>query len=58
MAGIPSIGGIGPSASADFATERTMKVAKMVKDAVDMQGDMAVKLIESATVGQKLNIQI
>ena len=57
MAGIPSVGGI---ASIQFQTELTARVASIQKDAVEQQGDLAIQLIESATVdtGQNLNIRI
>ena len=45
----------------EFNAERDVRTVKMIKDAVDMQGDMALKLIDSAVidpdVGQHLDIQ-
>lgn len=46
-----SISGIGVGGSgAVFAAQYGAKVASLQKDAVEMQGDMALKLIESASI--------
>ncbi len=63
MTGISSIeAAAGSVSSLQFQTELTARVASMQKDAVDMQGDMAMKLIEAASttpqVGSQLNITI
>ncbi len=63
MAGISSVAAVGNGTSpTQFEAEYTARAAKMAKDAVDMEGDMALKLIESASVdakvGQRLNMKI
>ena len=60
MAGISGVGG--PTLSAQqIELQRTVQVAKLQKDAVDLQGDLALQLLQSAQVsgtGQNLNIQV
>jgi NADH dehydrogenase FAD-containing subunit len=62
MAGIASIGGSAGTSGVQFEAELQTRVMKLQKDAVDMQGDMALKLLESAagatSTGQQLNIQV
>lgn len=59
MAGISATGGV---SGVQFQTEVQMQVMKLQKDTMNMQGDMALKLLESAVVpqasGQQLNIQV
>lgn len=59
MAGIS---GVGPTMSAQqIELQRTVKTAQLLKDVTDLQGDMALKLLDSARVngtGQNLNIQV
>ncbi|MBI2424642.1 MAG: hypothetical protein HYV27_17560 [Candidatus Hydrogenedentes bacterium] len=59
MAGIPSIGGIG---AAQFQAQYQAATLKLQKDAIDLQGDLALQLIASASVptgtGQNLDLQI
>ena len=59
MAGIS---GVGNTLSAQqIELQRTVQVAKLQKDAVDLQGDLALQLLQSAQVsgtGQNLNIQV
>lgn len=50
MAAISSVGTAGGPSATQFQAEYQAKVAKLQKDATDMQGDMAMKLIESAAV--------
>ena len=60
MAGISGVGG--PTLSAQqIELQRTVQVAKLQKDAVDLQGNLALQLLQSAQVsgtGQNLNIQV
>lgn len=60
MAGIPSVGG-GVS-NVQFQAQMAAKTVKLQKDTMEMQGDMAQKLIQSAVanpnVGRNLNIQV
>lgn len=47
--------------AAQLSNERLIKTTGLVKDAIDQQGQNAIKLIESAVVegvGQNLNIQV
>jgi hypothetical protein len=56
-----SISGIGGGiASIQFAAEYSARVAVLQKDATEQQGDLALKLIQSASLdtGQNLNISI
>jgi len=60
MAGISGVGG--PTLSAQqIDVQRTIQSAKLLKDAAKLEGDMALKLLQSAQVsgtGQQLNIQV
>jgi len=41
--------------------QRTVKTAQLLKDVTELQGDLALKLLDSAQVdgtGQNLNIQV
>jgi len=62
MAGISAVGDAGSVSNLQFQNEYQVKVAKLQKDAVDFQGDMAMQLIQSATVaapsGNTLDIKI
>ena len=61
MTGISSIGGATALSAVQLSTQRQIKTAVLVKDAVQEAGANAVKLIESATVngtGQNLNVQV
>ena len=60
MAGISGVGGATLSAQ-QIELQRTVQVAKLQKDAVELQGDLALQLLQSAQVsgtGQNLNIQV
>ncbi|MBI1319200.1 MAG: hypothetical protein GC168_09685 [Candidatus Hydrogenedens sp.] len=58
MAGIPSVGAT--TAALRFQAEYSGRVAKLQLDAVEQQGDLALQLIQSASVdtGQNLNITV
>lgn len=49
MADISSINGISNLSALQFETEYQAKVAKLQKDAVNLQGQMALELIQSVT---------
>lgn len=59
MAGIS---GVGPALSAQqIELQRSVKTAQLLKDVTNLQGDLALKLLDSATVdgtGKSLNIQV
>lgn len=59
MAGIS---GVGATMSAQqIELQRTVKTAQMLKDVTELQGDLALKLLDSAQVdgtGHNLNIQV
>jgi len=59
MAGIS---GVGPTLSAQqIDLQRSVKTAQLLKDVTNLQGDLALKLLDSATVdgtGKSLNIQV
>lgn len=59
MAGIS---GLGSTLSAqEIQLQRSVQTAKLLKDATQLEGDLALKLLDSATVngtGQNLNIQV
>lgn len=59
MAGIS---GVGATLSAQqIEVQRTVKTAQLLKDVTELQGDLALKLLDSAQVngtGQNLNIQV
>jgi len=59
MAGIS---GVGSALSAqEIEIQRTVQTARLLKDAAQLEGDLALKLLESAAVdgtGQNLNIQV
>ena len=59
MAGIS---GVGPTLSTQqIEMQRTVKTAQLLKDVTELQGDLALKLLDSAQVngtGQNLNIQV
>ena len=58
MAGVSGVGG---ASGVQFEAQLAAKTAKLQKDTMEMQGDMAQKLIQSAVtnpnVGRNLNIQ-
>jgi len=56
MAGIPSIGTVG--SRLEIQNEFQARVAKLQKEAIDMQGEMAIQLIESATAQQAAGRQL
>lgn len=59
MAGISGLGAV--MSSQQIEMQRSVKTAKLVKDVAEMQGEMALKLLDSAQVdgtGQNLNIQV
>ena len=60
MAGISGVGG--PTLStAQFDVQRTVQTAKLLKSATELQGDLALKLLDAATVngtGQNINIKV
>ena len=63
MAGISATGGVSAAMSnLELQTQMSAQVASLQKDAIEMQGDMALQLIQSAAtttgVGQQLNIQV
>lgn len=59
MAGIA---GLGPTLSAqEIEVQRSVQTAKLLKDATELEGDLALQLLESARVdgtGQNINIQV
>lgn len=59
MAGIS---GVGATMSAQqIEMQRTVKTAQLLNDVTELQGDLALKLLDSAQVngtGQHLNIQV
>lgn len=59
MAGIS---GIGATLSAQqIEVQRSVQTAKLLKDATELQGDLALQLLNSATVegtGQHINVQV
>lgn len=59
MAGISGVGAT--MSSQQIEVQRTVATAKLAKEAVEIQGDMALKLLDAAQVngtGQRLNIQV
>lgn len=60
MAGISGVGG--PTLSTQqLELQRNIQTAKLLKDATQFEGDLALKLLDSATVngtGQNINIQV
>lgn len=56
------ISGVGETLSTQqIELQRTVQTARLLKDAAELQGDLALQLLESATVdgtGQRLNVQI
>lgn len=58
MSGIGPVGGI--TSSVQFAAEYGARVANLQKDALEQQGDLALQLINSASIngGQSLDIRI
>lgn len=59
MAGISGIGATLTAQEIDL--QRSVQTAKLLKDATELQGDLALKLLASASVdgtGQQLNIQV
>ena len=60
MAGISGVGGAALTAQ-QIDIQRTIQTAKLVNDATKLQGDLALKLLNSAQVsgtGQNINIQV
>jgi len=61
MAGIPAVGSVGGLENLQIQAEYSARVAKMTQDAVDLQGNLALKLIQSAAAsssGNNLNITV
>ncbi len=58
MSSIGSIGGI--TSGVQFAAEYGARVANLQKDALEQQGDLALQLINSASIngGQALDVRI
>lgn len=59
MAGISGVGAT--LSSQQIELQRTVKTAQLLKDVTELQGDLALKLLDSAQVngtGQHLNIQV
>lgn len=56
------ISGVGETLSTQqIELQRTVQTARLLKDAAELEGDLALQLLESATVdgtGQRLNVQI
>ncbi len=50
MESISSAGGAAGISNAQFAAQYAAKTASLQKDAIEMEGEMATKLIESAGV--------
>jgi hypothetical protein len=60
MAGISGVGGAALSAQ-QIDIQRSVQSAKLLKDAAELEGDLALKLLQSAQVtgtGQNINIQV
>lgn len=58
MSGIPSIGGL---ASLEFQAQRAAQAVKLQKEALDLQGDLAIQLIQSVAdpgVGGGLDVRV
>lgn len=62
MTGISSISGAPSLSAAQFSTERLTKTLGLLQDAIEEQGQQAIKLIEAASIddgtGQNLDIRI
>lgn len=61
MAGISAIGSGGGIENLQIQAEYTARIAKMTQNAVDLQGNLALKLIQSTTAlsaGNNLNITV
>ena len=59
MAGISGVGAT--LSTQQIEMQRTVKTAQLLKDVTELQGEMALKLLDSAQVngtGQNLNIQV
>ena len=60
MEGLASVTGNGGIQAVKLQTEYAIRAAKMQQDAMNLQGDLAMKLIQTATadpaVGQNLNL--
>jgi hypothetical protein len=59
MAGISGVGAT--LSTQQLELQRTVQTAKLLKDATELQGDLALQLINSASAngtGQRLNIQV
>jgi hypothetical protein len=59
MAGISGVGAT--LTTQQIEMQRTVKTAQLLKDVTELQGDLALKLLDSAQVngtGQNLNIQV
>ncbi len=61
MAGVSSISGGASMSASQIQNARTVAAVKLQKDAVDFQGDMAMKLLQSVSsdpaVGRNLNVK-
>ncbi len=60
MAGVSGVGG-GTLSAVQFDAQRNIQVAKLIKDATELEGDLALKFLQSAQVSgivQNLNIQV
>lgn len=62
MAGIAPVGGAPTLTSTQLSAEYQAKTLKLAQDATELQGDLALQLIESASsadgTGGRLNITI
>lgn len=61
MVGIAGLTGMDNAAALPLKVQYQAQVAKLQKDAIDMQGDLALQLIESAStnaVGKQLDLRI
>jgi len=59
MAGISGVGAT--LSTQQIEIQRAVKTAQLLKDVTELQGDLALKLLDSAQVngtGQNLNIQV
>tara|TARA_R110001592_G_scaffold71295_8_gene218024 strand:- start:74 stop:256 length:183 start_codon:yes stop_codon:yes gene_type:complete len=60
MAGISGVGG-GTLSAQQIDIQRNIQSAKLLKDAAELEGDLALQLLQSAQVtdtGQNLNVQV
>lgn len=61
MAGMQAIGAAVGVSNLQFETERAVRVAKLHKDIVNLEGNLALRLIQSAVIdpddGRHLDVQ-